>query len=111
MGKIKYLCPKCFKISDKVRAVYFVIEADTYKNGGLINAEEVARELKKLSFDCGCENFEYEIKDVEVMLDDEDKVMRIHPLPAVKRYNAFNEFEETIKEKNPEYKNFKIVWN
>jgi len=102
MKKVVYLCPNCFKFSTKVKALYSLIAENTLKNGEVKETENLEEELQELKFNCGCITHTYGIEDIEVIIDEIEKTISI--------FYEFEEYEKEIRKQNPEYKDYKIVW-
>ena len=103
MKRIKYLCPNCLKISERLKVLYLLMCEDTIQNGRVKETENLENEIRELKFDCGCITDAYGIEDIEVIIDEITKTIDI--------FNEFKKYEQEIKKQNPEYKDFKIIWD
>ena len=101
MKTIKYLCPVCWKLSDKINA-YYTTETIIYCEKGYISDEDVLNSYNtKIEFECGHETSNYIIDAIEVVIDDENK--------TVEMIRKFEEYEDEIRKANEEIKDYKFI--
>jgi len=101
MKTIKYLCPVCWKLSDKINA-YYKTEVITYcKNGYTLDDDFLGSYNTKIEFECEHETFDYTIDAIEVVIDDENK--------TVEMIRKFEEYEDEIRKANEEIKDYKFI--
>jgi len=101
MKKIKYICPECFLIQNKVSGIFKGLYRIDYSEGEEVENEFLDGEYTHVVFDECLHLVEvYDIEDIEVYIDDEDKEIGI--------LKDFEKYEEKIREANPEYRDYKF---
>ena len=101
--EIKYLCPNCFLLQDKVEVYVNACEVLFYENGFYKGYDPLDSYVVKIIFsDCGCTTHSYNEEELEVEIDNEKK--------TVKLLSDFQIYELEIRERNPEYKDYQFIY-
>lgn len=101
--EIRYICPKCFLIQDKIEVYADVCEVQFYENGFYGDYDILDFQVVKIILgSCGCMTQEYDEEDLEIEIDNEKKTVNL--------LSDFENYEFDIKERNPEYKDYKFIY-